>query len=393
MAPESSPEPGGAGPTASPGAPTSPPTEVVYRWDLDKTYLQTDFGSLRGLWRAAVERPQAKLPVPGMRTLMTALSRRRAARIVVVSGSPTVLRGRIEAMFQLHGVRCDRLELKDFGARIARGRFRSIRAQVPYKLLAHLQTRAWLRAEGAAAPEICFGDDAEVDALVYCLYADIVSRRVDASRLRALLDGCDAYPDERDAILRALADLPREDVVKRVFIHLDSRSPPTRYDCYLGRVVPTFDAFQIATSLYGDKLCGATEVLAVAEDLVGSWRVDGAGLAGSLEDAVRRGVCPAPAAIELVEAVLPMGLPARAGLDRALVERTLRRLQAGVASAAPAPPGPEGPVLADLPYESLWASERAFAETRAMARRLARQTAAHVPGLSAFLESGGPHRG
>ncbi|MEY3011456.1 MAG: hypothetical protein RIT45_191 [Pseudomonadota bacterium] len=352
--------------------------EVVYRWDLDKTYLQTDFHSVGGLVRAAVERPEHKRPVPGMRALMTALSRRRAARIVFVSGSPTQLRGRIEAMFELHGVRCDRLVLKDFAGAIRRGRLRSIKAQIPYKLRAHLETRRWLREQGDVAAEICFGDDAEVDALIYCLYADVVARRVDASRLRALLDHVGAYPDERDAILAALAALPREEVVRRVFIHLDSRSPPSRYDGYGGRVVPTFNAFQIVASLYSDGLCGPTEVRVVADDLITAWRVDGPGIAGSLEDAVRRGIVSSEAAERLAREVLPMGLAGRAGFDAAAAERLLRRV------GSMRPPSVAADVA--LPYERLVEDERAFAA----ARKMARQAAGRVPGLRDFLEPDAP---
>ncbi len=355
--------------------------EVVYRWDLDKTYLQTDFSTARGLLRAALERPQSKRPVPGMRALMTALSRRSAARIIVVSGSPTQLRGRIEAMFRIHGVRCDRLVLKDFAARLARGRLRSIKAQVPYKLLAHLETRRWLNERGDGASEICFGDDAEVDALIYCLYADVVSRRVDATRLRKLLALCGAYDDERDAILAALAYLPREEVVSRIFIHLDARSPPSRYDAYAPRVVPTFNALQIAASLFSDGLCGATEVRLVAEDLVSAWRVDGTGLAGSLEDTVRRGIVSKAAAETLAREVLPVGLMARAGFDAALADRMLTRLGSGRLASA----GRVATTLSEgesLPYEQLVQDERAFA----VARKLARATASRVLGLREFLE-------
>lgn len=357
---------------------SAPAAEVVYRWDLDKTYLQTDFHSIRGLVRAAVEKPEHKRPVPGMRALMTALSRRRQARIVFVSGSPTQLRRRIEAMFELHGVRCDRLILKDFAGAIRRGRLRSIKAQVPYKLRAHLETRAWLREQGDAVAEICFGDDAEVDALIYCLYADVVARRVDATRLRNLLEQCGAYADERDAILAALAALPREEAVRRVFIHLDSRSPPSRYDGYQGRVVPTFNAFQIVASLYSDGLCGPTEVRVVAEDLITAWRVDGPGLAGSLEDAVRRGIVAREAAERLAREVLPVGLAARSGFDEAAAERLLRR----VGSIRP----PSRAAEAALPYERLLDDERAFAA----ARKMARQAAGRVPGLREFLEPDAP---
>ncbi len=37
----------------------------VYRWDLDKTYLQTDFDSIGGLLRTAMQGAADKANVPG----------------------------------------------------------------------------------------------------------------------------------------------------------------------------------------------------------------------------------------------------------------------------------------------------------------------------------------
>ena len=42
----------------------------VARWDLDKTYLRTDFDTVRDLVRTAIERPDQKRTVPGAATLM-----------------------------------------------------------------------------------------------------------------------------------------------------------------------------------------------------------------------------------------------------------------------------------------------------------------------------------
>lgn len=348
--------------------------EVVYRWDLDKTYVQTEFSTVRGLLRAALESAQNKRAVPGMRALLTALSRRHDARIVVVSGSPTFMRPRIEEMFRLHGVRCDRLVLKDFGAAIARGRLGNIKAQLAYKLHAHLQTRLWLSGHGAEAPEVCFGDDAEVDALIYCLYADVCARRVDATRLRALLEGTGAYDDEVADILRALAQLPRVDPVRRVFIHLDTRSPPARYRAYQGRVTATFNAFQIALSLAADGLADDAVVRAVADDLVDAHRVDGLGLAGSLEDAARRGVCDGATARHVAAEVLPRSAAASVGFGVDLADQVVRRLSD---RDNPSQREPE-----PLPYEALFVAEENFAH----ARKLARKAAARISDFAAFID-------
>ena len=46
---------------------------VVYRWDLDKTYLESDFESLRKIMRVPFERAEDKIVEPGVVALMRAL--------------------------------------------------------------------------------------------------------------------------------------------------------------------------------------------------------------------------------------------------------------------------------------------------------------------------------
>jgi hypothetical protein len=46
---------------------------TVYRWDLDKTYLSTDFDSFKGLVRAAFEKAADKRTFPGAQVLLREL--------------------------------------------------------------------------------------------------------------------------------------------------------------------------------------------------------------------------------------------------------------------------------------------------------------------------------
>lgn len=55
---------GSAGPTTA---------RFVARWDLDKTYLRTDFDTLRDIVRTALERPDQKRTVPGAAALLREL--------------------------------------------------------------------------------------------------------------------------------------------------------------------------------------------------------------------------------------------------------------------------------------------------------------------------------
>ena len=63
-------------PPPSPQGPTH-----VYRWDLDKTYLRTDFDSFRELIKTAFEKPEDKRSVPGASALLRELRQGGAARI------------------------------------------------------------------------------------------------------------------------------------------------------------------------------------------------------------------------------------------------------------------------------------------------------------------------
>ena len=45
----------------------------IFRWDLDKTYLRTEFDTWIDLMRTAIERPERKRTVPGAAALMREL--------------------------------------------------------------------------------------------------------------------------------------------------------------------------------------------------------------------------------------------------------------------------------------------------------------------------------
>ena len=49
------------------------PPKKIYRWDLDKTYLQTEFDTLRQLVRTAMQKAHEKKAVPGAAALIREL--------------------------------------------------------------------------------------------------------------------------------------------------------------------------------------------------------------------------------------------------------------------------------------------------------------------------------
>src|SRR5689334_5087683 len=120
------------------------PIRLIARWDLDKTYLRTDFDTVRDLVRTAVERPDQKRTVPGAAPLLRELGR-AGIEIHILSGSPEQLRSRIEQKLHLDGARWASLTLKPNLQNLLRLRFRALRGQLAYKLTALLERRCDLR--------------------------------------------------------------------------------------------------------------------------------------------------------------------------------------------------------------------------------------------------------
>ncbi|HLL21904.1 MAG TPA: haloacid dehalogenase-like hydrolase [Kofleriaceae bacterium] len=266
----------------------------TFRWDLDKTYLRTEFDSLRDLAKSAIETAADKQAYPGATALLRAL-RQDGHRICIVSGSPTQMRQVLAAKLALDGVEYDEFVLKNNLKNILRGRFRALRAQIPYKLPAMLHSRL-----GAAAEhETLFGDDAEADAIIYSLYADLISGKVSLQDLERVLVASRAYDDDATRILDLARRVPKGDAVRRLFIHLDRRSPSLGFRRFGARLVPVFNYFQAALVLYEDKVLSARQVIFVALEMLDSKQYELGHLATSVQDVIRRGRLSREVALQL----------------------------------------------------------------------------------------------
>jgi len=277
-------------------APGQRPPRHTFRWDLDKTYLRTEFDSLKDLARNAMQNAADKQAYPGATALLRALNQ-DGNRICIVSGSPTQMRQVLAAKLRLDGIEYDEFVLKNNLKNILRGRFRALRAQIPYKLPAMLHSRL-----GAAADsETLFGDDAEADAIIYCLYADLVAGRVSLADLERVLVASRAYDDDAERILELARRMPKHDAVKRMFIHLDRKSPPLGFRRFGPRLVPVFNYFQAALVLYQDKVLSARQVIFVALEMLDSKQYELGHLATSVQDVIRRGRVTRESALQLSE--------------------------------------------------------------------------------------------
>ncbi len=292
---------------------------VLCRWDLDKTYLRSEFDSIRQLLRIALERAEDKVNVPGVVELIKSLrdaatAHRRVALIHFLSASPPQIGKAIRDKLALDGVPCDGIVFKDQLRHLRRGKLRNLREHVGFKLSELLRGRLDAPLE---ARELLFGDDWESDSLIYSLYADILAGRLALDRLAPILRRIRVDPPQIEQVSRLAARAAGRDLVERIFINLEKRSPPGVFRLFGPRVVPTFNYFQTAAVLAGDGHLDAEHVARVARALMADSGYTARRLENSLEDLVRRGHLSPASAVALEKPLRDAGvLPAPAGGSR-----------------------------------------------------------------------------
>lgn len=293
----------GGGAVLPAAAPARSP--FIARWDLDKTYLRTDFDTLRDLVSTAFERPDQKRTVPGAAALLRELGR-TGVEAHFLSGSPEQLRSRLEQKLRLDGAKWASLTLKPNLENMLRLRFRALRGQLGYKLPNLLRSRCEMASQrdeaGELVHEALLGDDAEADAFVYSLYADLCEGAVETDVLADIMRRGGAYDDTIRDSIRYASYVEKGPVVERILIHLERQSSPCDFRVYGPRVVPFYNYLQAAFVLHEDGRIPAASVLRVAQDLVVAHNFEPGALARSYRDLARRGHVQGRGVPELAEA-------------------------------------------------------------------------------------------
>lgn len=260
----------------------------ISRWDLDKTYLRTEFDTVRDLVRTAFERADEKRTNPGAATLLREMAR-AGVSIHILSGSPEQMRRRLEDKLRLDGIKWDTFTLKPNLQNVLRLRFRALRDQLGYKLPALLASRTHGSDAFTGVKETLFGDDAEADAFVYSLYADIMSGRLGEEMVHRIFEKGRVYEDVVDEALRNLRRVVAEPVVERILIHLERQTAPRDFHVFGHRVVPFYNYLQAAFVVHEDGRLPTDGLLRVAAELVTQHRFDGDSMARSYADVAKRG--------------------------------------------------------------------------------------------------------
>lgn len=256
----------------------------VFVWDLDKTYLRSEFSSFKGLIKTALESGRDKVAYPGATALLKTLRRRPDGSlrpIFFVSASPPQIREKILEKFALDRVEIDGIYFKDNLRNARPGRFRRLREQMGYKLLALLDLRGRL-PEGAV--EVTFGDDSENDPAVYALYSEILQKRMRGTRLIRHLEKQGVNPDEATKIAWRARKLPRRDPVRKIFITVHRDLDARYYRRYGLDVVPTRSAFQAAVALEAEGTITKADLTNVCEEMLQTGNVSAGGLLRQLNE-------------------------------------------------------------------------------------------------------------
>tara|TARA_B100001248_G_C27390874_1_gene462282 strand:- start:120 stop:1169 length:1050 start_codon:yes stop_codon:yes gene_type:complete len=272
----------------------------IFVWDLDKTYLDTHFESLSGLYRTIMEKAFQKKNVPGTRSLVRALTVRGESYypIYFVSASPPQMEERILEKLRYDGIRPYGLFLKDNLKNLKPGRLRRLNQQVGFKLQALLSLRAKFPF---SIQQILWGDDSESDAVIYSLYSDICARRLPEKSLRKILSHYHVRGEQMAVIMGLAEKVPEEDPVKRVYINLATDTDPEYYEKFGFRMLASYNSFQIALDLYQRGILNDEQVKRVTLDLIQNYGFSEEELAESYNDLIYRKILHAETVEKLDE--------------------------------------------------------------------------------------------
>jgi hypothetical protein len=249
---------------------------LVLRWDLDKTYLVSQFESLRYHIRVPFQKAKDKVALPGVAALIKGVRRcverdRRPLAVYFLSASPPQIGAAIREKLELDGIAYDGITFKDQVRHLMYARFDAVLEQIGYKLEQLLTTA---RESASESVELLFGDDWESDPFVYSLYADVVEGRVDEAAVSELLGRAGVSRHYRERIL-ALISVQRASAQGRrlpamvggIFILRQRPARAGDLDAFGPRMVWFDNYFECALRLWDLRLLDSDGVFEVLADI------------------------------------------------------------------------------------------------------------------------------
>lgn len=287
--------------------------EEVFVWDLDKTYLDSSWGTLSELWRTAIEKARQKRNIPGTGSLVRALKNswedergpQRSFPIYFVTASPPQMEPKIREKLELDEILPLGAFFKDNLKNLKPKRLWRLTQQVGFKIQSLLELRTRLKED---VRQILWGDDSESDAVIYSLYSDICARRWTEKELLTILRGLHVIGEQTDSILELQDRIPENDPVEKIYINLATDTDPDYYLKFGRRLVPTYNTFQAALDLLQDGRLSHEQVFRVVQDMVTNFGFNREEMESSFDDLVRRQILGQECVQETLPLLVKQGL-------------------------------------------------------------------------------------
>lgn len=223
----------------------------IFRWDIDKTYLDTEFETFSGLVKTATEKASDKKAIAGAIPLVRSLNQVENSSLIFLSGSPKQMERVLRKKFSLDGITVDDIVLKDSLGAIKKGHFRDVKQQVGYKLPALVESK--LRYP-ESKEEFLFGDNVEEDALIYLCYSLILSEQISIKQLKKIMKKFGAYDRSFERLCHYIQRLYYGAEVKKIFIRLVDHRLGKKLAGLSPLIIPIHDWFQAAIVLWEDQV-------------------------------------------------------------------------------------------------------------------------------------------
>jgi len=286
--------------------------DEIYVWDLDKTYLDTHWHSLKDIFRASFADNYHKNNVPGTSTLVNSLKQAWHQRkgdvpfpIFFITASPPQMEKKIREKLTSDEILPLGIFFKDNLKNLWPGRFWKLRQHVGFKVTALMYLRTLLKQE---ISQVLWGDDSETDAVIYSLYSDICSRRLRDEEAERVLKLFNVSNEQVQRLFMTQQQVPELDPVEKIYINLAVDTDPEYYLKFGRRMIPSYNALQIALDLFQDNRLGLEHILRVGKDLATNYGFTIDELQSSVDELIRRHVIGEQTFVRILPSLIENGI-------------------------------------------------------------------------------------
>lgn len=287
--------------------------DEVYVWDLDKTYLDTHWHSLKDIFRASFADNYHRNNVPGTATLVNSLKQfwqqkhgeNSVFPIFFITASPPQMEKKIREKLQSDEILPLGIFFKDNLRNLWPGRFWKLKQHVGYKVTALMYLRTLLKQQ---VSQVLWGDDSETDAVIYSLYSDFCARRIIGDESESILKSFQVSSEQIQRIASTQAQIGATDPVEKIYINLAVDTDPEYYMKFGRRMLPSYNSLQIALDLFQNHRLDIEHVLRVGKDLFLNYGYTVDELQRSLDDLIRRSVIGEQTFLRLFPSLVESGL-------------------------------------------------------------------------------------